>query len=145
MINKTISSLSLLSLLLVAGCQTVPYQGQARETKKRAQEGGTISLKENYRAEDRQVADEKMKANCAPLNFKVLEEGEIVVGQKTQTDSRDTKRDDTRGEVGSLFGIPVIAGEAGGKDSQSSSLTTALKEWQISYQCLDNTPKKVRK
>ncbi len=144
MINKTMCSLGVLSLLMVAGCQTVPYKGQARETKKRAQEGGTISLKENYRDEDRQVADEKMKANCAPLSFKVLEEGEIVVGQTTKTDSRDTKRDDTRGEVGSLFGIPVIAGEAGGKDSQSSSTTMAVKEWQITYQCQDAT-KKVRK
>jgi hypothetical protein len=78
------------------------------------------------------------------LSFKVLEEGEIVVGQTTKTDSRDTKRDDTRGEVGSLFGIPVMAGEAGGKDSQSSSTTMSVKEWQITYQCQDAT-KKVRK
>ena len=142
MMKQTMICISLLSLFAV-GCQTMPYQGQARETKKRPQEGGVISLKENHRAEDRQVADDKMKANCQPLSVKILEEGEIVVGQKTETDSRDTRRDDSRAEVGTLFGLPVMAGEAGGKDTKSSATTTALREWQISYQCTDG--KKVKK
>lgn len=142
MMKQVLLSAGALGLLFMIGCQTVPYQGQARETKKRPQEGGMISLKENYRPEDRQKADEKMKLNCQPLPFRVLEEGEVVVGQKVETDSRDTKRDDTRSEVGNLFGIPVISGEAGGKDSKSSSTTTALREWQITYQCENKKAKR---
>jgi hypothetical protein len=124
-------------LSFVVGCQTVPYKGQARETKRKPQEGGIISLKENFRPEDREVADEKMKSNCQPLPFRVLEEGEIVVGQKVQTDAHATKRDDSREKIGSLFGVPVVSGQNAGVDSSGSSTTTAIHEWQISYQCGD--------
>ena len=124
-----------LCLLLAAGCQTVPYQGQARETKKKPQEGGLIALKENFRDEDRAVAETKMRNNCAPNPFKVLEEGEVVVGQKTDSSTRDTDRKSTESQVGNLFGMAIMSGEAGGKDSKSSSTTTSLKEWQISYVC----------
>ena len=130
------------SLVLLSGCQTVPYQGQARETKKKPQEGGVISLKENFRDEDRQKADEKMTKNCYPKSVKIVEEGKVVVGQKVDTGSTDTRRDDSRKTVGSLFGMPLVSGEAAGTNTQSSSTTTALKEWQIAYAC-DQT--KVRK
>ena len=130
------------TLGLLTSCQTVPYQGQARETKKKPQESGIITLKENFRDEDRQKAEEKMKTNCSPLMFRIVEEGEIVVGQKIDTGTSETKRDDTRSEVGSLFGIPVIAGENGGKDMNSSSTTTNLREWQISYVCDSKKSKK---
>ncbi|HWU44482.1 MAG TPA: hypothetical protein VN132_13620 [Bdellovibrio sp.] len=133
-----------LCFLFLAGCQTVPYQGQARETKLKPKEGGIIALKENFRDEDRAVAEQKMRRNCDPLPFRILEEGEAVVGQTTNSNTHDTKRDDSRSTVGTLFGLPITSGEAGGKDSSSSSTTTALKEWQITYQC-EAAQKKVKR
>ncbi len=133
--NKILAIVTLAATVVVTSCQTTPYQGQARDTKKKPQESGVISLKENFRDEDRQKADEKMKSNCNPLTARIVEEGEIVIGQKVDTGSSETKRDDSRTDVGSLFGIPLTSGKAGGKDVNSSSTTTALREWQISYVC----------
>jgi hypothetical protein len=149
--NKGKEMISKIELKLVAGafllclsaCQTMPYQGQAREVKKKPKESGVISLKENFRDEDRAIAEMKMNNNCAPNAVRILEEGEAVVGQKVLTDSRDTHRDNSQAQVGSLFGVPVMSGDAGGKDSSSSSTTVALKEWQISYQC--DTAKKAKR
>lgn len=123
------------ALVLMTACQTVPYQGQARDVKRKPKEGGLIAIPVDYRPEDRYKADEKMRNNCAPLVVKVTNEEEAVVGQKTETDSRDTHREKNESQVGSLFGIPMVAGDAGGKDTKSSATTTSIKEWQISYQC----------
>lgn len=120
--------------LLLSGCQTVPYQGVARDVKKKPMEGGIVAVPLDPRAEDRTKAEEKMKQTCNG-NYKVLEEGEVVVGQKTNSNSRETKRDRDQTQVGSIFGLPVMAGDAGGKDSNMESTTSQVKEWQISYNC----------
>ena len=103
--------------------------------KRKPQENGIIALKQNYRPEDRQKADEHMKTNCAPYPFKVVEEGEAVIGQSTTSNARESDRKSTETQVGSLFGVPLMSGDAGGKDTQSSSTVTQLKEWQIQYEC----------
>jgi hypothetical protein len=79
-----------------------------------------------------------MARNCSPLKPIVMEEGEAVVGQKTDASSRETKRDSTEHKVGSLFGVPLMSGEKEGKDSATSSVTTQIKEWHISYKCSSN-------
>lgn len=122
-------------MLFITGCQTVPYEGKARDVKRRPQIDGVISLAVDHRPEDRSKAEEKMKANCGVYPVKVLEEGEVAVGQAVQVSGKETERKSTEAEVGKLFGIPLISGEAGGKDTSTSSVTTSIKEWQISYKC----------
>ncbi len=133
--KQTSLYLTLGSVMLLAACQTVPYQGEARNVKRKPQENGVIALKENYRPEDRQKADEYMKSNCAPYPFKVSEEGEAVIGQATTSNERQNNRKSTETQVGALFGIPLMSGDQGGKDTQSSSTVTQLREWQIQYNC----------
>ncbi len=126
---------SILALAVFQGCQTVPYQGEARDVKKKPQDSGIIAIKPVHRPEDRQRADQLMQTNCAPFMVKVLEEGEVAVGSETKGSTRESDRANSQHQVGSLFGIPVIGGDKGGKDSESNTVTTAIKEWQISYQC----------
>lgn len=121
--------------LIYSGCQTVPYEGQARDVKRKPQEEGVIAIPTNYKDEDRSKAVQKMQSNCTPGVYKILEEGEVTVGQETKSSGRETDRASTE-KTGSLFGIPIVSGEAKGKNTESSQVTTSLKEWQISYRCL---------
>lgn len=121
-------------LLGLTACQTV-YVPQARDVKRKPKASGTIALPLNHRDEDRQKAESMMSQNCAPVRAHVLEEGEVAVGQETKSSSNETNRDDSRTKVGSLFGLPVMSGEAGGKNTNQSSTVTQIKEWQISYEC----------
>jgi hypothetical protein len=122
-------------LVLLSGCATQPYMGQARDVKRKPQDGGVVSIPTNFRDEDRARAEDKMRSNCGQKPFQVLEEGEIAVGEETKTSGRETDRASTETSVGSLFGMNIISGEAGGKDTSSSSVKTAVKEWHISYKC----------
>ncbi len=125
-----------LGTVFMVGCQTVPYQGQARDIKRRPNADGVIGIPLNFRDEDRAKAEVKMKGNCNPSAFQVLEEGEVVVGQETKTSGKETDRASSEKKVGSLFGLPLMSGEAGGKNTESSQVTTSVKEWQISYKCV---------
>lgn len=126
--------LATLCACLFSACQTV-YVPKAREVKKKPRSNGIIAMPTSYRPEDRQRAEELMKQNCSPLSVSIVDEGEAVVGQETKSNMNTTNRDDSRSNVGNLFGIPVVAGSAGGTDSQASSVTTQIKEWQVSYNC----------
>lgn len=121
---------------VLSGCQTVPYQGQARDIKRKPQEEGVVAIPLNFRDEDRLKADQRMQSNCSPGQFKVLEEGEVAIGQETKSSGKETDRRSTEHQVGKLFGIPVTSGEAGGKNTESSQVVTSIKEWQISYRCI---------
>lgn len=123
-------------LALLAGCQTFQYQGQARDVKRRPNDGGIIAMRVNFNELDRAVAEQKMKANCPSSEVKIESEEEVVVGQKTEAQSRDTNRESNQQQVGSLFGVPLVSGDAGGKDTSVSSTTTQVKEWQIVYKCV---------
>lgn len=126
--------LGLVLMLGLAGCQTM-YVPNAREVKKRPQSGGTIAMPTTYRTEDRDKAESLMKRNCEPMKVKIADEGEVVVGQSTQTNSNSTNRDDTRRDAGSLFGIPMTTGNASGVETQNNAVTKQLTEWQITYAC----------
>jgi len=125
--------------LVYSGCQTVPYEGQARDVKRKPQEEGVIAIPTNYKDEDRNKAVQKMQSNCTPGSYKILEEGEVVTGQETKTSGKETDRASTERSAGKLFGMNLMTGEAGGKNTESSQITTSTKEWQISYRCLAST------
>jgi hypothetical protein len=122
--------------LFVTACQTMPYEGQAREVVKKPQVEGVVAIPINYRNEDHDKAIGKMTANCQPGEYKITEEGEAIVGQETKSNGKETDRASTEKSYGKLFGIPLSGGEAAGKNTESSQVTTSVKEWQIRYKCL---------
>lgn len=138
--GKSLQVLGSLGLvILFTGCQTMPYQGVARDIKRKPSVEGVVAIPLNFRDEDRSKAEQKMASNCGAGQYKVLEEGEVAIGQKTDSSGKETDRKSTQTQVGSLFGIPLTSGDAGGKNSESSQTTTQIKEWQIAYKCLAST------
>lgn len=130
--NKILKTAALTTIL--CACQTV-YVPQARDVKRKPQTGGIIAMPTNFKPEDRQKADLLMKQNCGDLSVKIADEGEVVTGQSTKSNSNSTNRDDSQHEAGNLFGIPVIAGTGSGVESSNTAITTQLKEWQVAYDC----------
>lgn len=126
----------LISLILLSGCQMLEYKGQARDVKRRGGQGGILALPHSPRAEDQKIAEEKMRSACGALPYRILEEGEVVVGSKSVQSSKATNRDDTRRDAGTFLGMPVTSGEASGIETQTSSTTESVKEWQIQYECV---------
>ena len=125
---------------LVSGCATLPYQPYAREVKKKPSEGGLIALKTEHRPEDRARADSLMAANCgSDAIVKVKEEGEAVVGEKTNTSQN--KYQENRDTGFKLGGITFANGGTRPEENTNSvSETVQLKEWHISYECVANAP-----
>jgi hypothetical protein len=135
--------LALTILLGLTACQTVPYQPYARDVKKKPNQNGTIALKLEHRDEDRAKAQMMMEANCRPAPVKVLEEGEVVIGQESSTNSSTAKHaGESPQSMGSFLGIPLTSGGKDPSESTNSKVsTTQLKEWQISYECVQNQKK----
>lgn len=128
-------TLVIFSLVTLAGCQTIPYEGKARNVSLKPKQQGVISIPTEFRDEDRTKAETLMAKNCSPLAPEVVSEGEIAVGTKTNSTDQTTNRKSNEVKMGSLFGIPVVSGDEGGTNSSSSSTVTQLKEWHISYKC----------
>jgi hypothetical protein len=130
-------SLAATMTYVLVGCQAMPYQPYARDVKKKPQQGGVIALKPEHREEDSAKARQMMASNCATLPVKVLEEGEVAVGQETKSANTTSQNRGTRSEqVGSLFGLPIsTVGTSPTQDTSGSSTVTSIKEWQISYEC----------
>lgn len=120
---------------LISACATVPYEPYAREVKKKPREGGTIALKEIHRPEDRARADYLMSANCGENVVKVDDEGEVVVGAKTNTSSNKHQTNESE-SVFSIGGIAFASGARPGENTNTQSETSQVKEWQINYQCI---------
>ena len=125
-----------IATLWVSGCATIPYEGQARDIKLKPRMEGVIGIPNNPKPEDRNKAEERMRVNCGAGAYEVLEEGEVVVGQETTTNARQTDRANTQAPIGKIFGMKMLAGDPGGQDTKSTAVTTAVKEWQISYKCV---------
>lgn len=125
-------SLSALVLAFMAGCATAPYQPYAREVKRKPEEGGLIALKTEHRPEDRAKADYIMRSNCGSAQAKVMEEGEVVVGEKTDSVAKEGQ---DQKEAFTLGGIKFFSNDKENKTTTSSE-KTQLKEWQIAYQCI---------
>lgn len=125
----------IMATTLVVGCASMPYQPYAREVKKKPREGGVIALKTEHRPEDRQRADFLMAANCgADVLVNVQEEGEVAVGERTNSSA--SKTNSQRDEGFSLGGIKFVSGVKPSEDTATSSETVQLKEWQIAYNCV---------
>lgn len=114
----------------------MPYQPYARDVKKKPSEGGVIALKTEHRAEDRAKAEQMMNTNCGgELVAKIAEEGEVVVGEKTKSISDSRQQNEQNGF--NLGGIKFLTG--GTTPVNNTNTTTekeAVKEWQISYNCV---------
>jgi hypothetical protein len=131
---------ALVAMLIVSGCQTVPYQGVARDVKRKPGVGGTIAVPSNPRQEDRDRAAQAMISNCGNGNYKVTEEGEVVTGETTQASTRNDYRHSTQHQSGSFLGMPIVSGDPAGTDSSTTATKTQLKEWQIAYECSPAAP-----
>ena len=129
------AALVVTSALLVTACQTMPYQGSARDVKRKPGVGGTIAVPMNPQQADRDRATEHMISNCGNGNYKITEEGEVVVGESTQSDQRNSYRDNNQHQAGSFLGMPVYSGDAGGVDTHATQTRTQMKEWQLGYEC----------
>ena len=117
-------------LLGLVSCVTVPYQPYAREAKKKPGVSGTVAMKLERRAEDEALAQSHMAKNCGSKKVNVDEEGEVVVGE--QTDSTVQKSAGSKSD----FAMSGFAfGSKPTEDSSGSSTKTALKEWHITYSC----------
>ena len=125
-----------LAFLGIVGCQTMPYQPYARDVKKKPQSGGTIALHAEHRDEDRAKATQMMSSTCGSNEVKVVEEGEVVVGQTTNTNANQNSNYGNKQQVGTLFGMPVTSGSDASTNVNSTATTTQLKEWQITYECV---------
>ena len=122
--------------LFLSGCATAPYQGQAHDIKRKPQVEGVVGIPVNFRDEDRAKAEQHMQSNCGTTGYKIMEEGEVAIGETTKSSGKETNRDSTKHQVGSLFGMPLTSGENGGKNTEGTQTTTSIKEWQISYRCV---------
>ena len=126
------------AIVIVSSCQTLPYQPYARDVKKKPAQNGIIALKAEHRDEDRAKATVMMQSNCGPTPVKVLEEGEVVIGQESTTNSTTSKNaGESSVSMGSFLGLPLTSGGKDPSDSTSGKVSTSqLKEWQISYECV---------
>lgn len=122
--------------LIVAACQTLPYQPQARDVKRKPGKEGVVALNQNHRPEDRALAEKMMTQNCSGKEVKVIEEGEVVIGEKTKsTGSQSHDAGEQKRQAGTLFGLPLMTGRNASTESSSESEKVQMKEWQISYEC----------
>ncbi|RYZ71799.1 MAG: hypothetical protein EOP09_04105 [Proteobacteria bacterium] len=126
---------SLVALIVLASCATMPYQPYAREVKRQPLTSGIIALKETHQAEDRSKADQLMSANCGSKLVKVLDEGEIATG--TATTANQKKTNDQERQGGMQWGAFTFGGEdKNAENTAVNSTTTTLKEWRINYECV---------
>ncbi len=130
-----------IAILALAACQTMPYQPYARDVKRKPNQSGVIALKTEHQEEDRQKAMAMMNSNCQPLPAKIVEEGEVAVGQESTSNSNTSKTDGhSSQQVGNFFGIPVMSTGSKPTESTNSTISTkTIKEWQINYECVANT------
>lgn len=135
----SVRNLILVSLAAaLTACQAMPYQPYARDVKKKPGTGGIIALKPEHRDEDTMKAQQMMAANCGTHPVKVVEEGEVAVGQEVKSNADTTHNAGTNSQpMGTFFGLPVTSvGTAPSNSTSGTSVTTAVKEWQINYECL---------
>ena len=133
--KKTVTAAVLAGVSLFVACAHVPY---AREVKKRPSTGGVIALNPHHTSEDRLKADSLMQTNCAGKDVQVTEEGEVAVGTRTQASSSSSYNNNNNNNTNSGFSLGGIAfgSSAPTQNSNVSSETTTMKEWQISYECV---------
>lgn len=128
--GKTYQLLAL-GLLFTSCAGMFEYRPYARNVKKKPGKSGIIALKLEHRDEDRTLADSLMKRNCGSKKIEITDEGEVVVGSVTKSNTE--KRDSTERVSGKFFGMDVISGNPASQSTQSE--TVSKKEWQLKYIC----------
>ncbi len=68
-----------------------------------------------------------MLSNCQPGQYRIVEEGEAVIGQEVKSTGKETDRDSTKTKVGSLFGVPLMSARPEVRIPKSSQVTTSVK------------------
>jgi hypothetical protein len=123
--------------LVLTACQTRPYQPYARDVKRRPGKGGIVALNQTHRPEDRALADQMMGSNCNGKKVNVLEEGEVVTGEKTRSSASQTSDQGHKSkQVGTLFGLPITSSsQSPSTETSTESEKIQTKEWQIGYEC----------
>ena len=132
---KRLSLCAAVGVLALVGCQTVPYQPYARAVKMKPDQGGVIALHSEYRDEDKAKALDMMRTACGANPYKITEEGEVVVGQTTNTNTNENTDYGNKHQVGTFLGLPVTTGSDRQNNVNSNATTTQLKEWQMTYEC----------
>ncbi|MFL5251256.1 MAG: hypothetical protein ACJ783_08435 [Myxococcales bacterium] len=118
-------------LLVLAGCAMAPPpQAYAREVKRKPQSSGVIALHQPSTPGDRALADSMMKSNCGGSAVKVLDEGEVDIGEHAEGEAHKEKGQKEE----KWFGIIPVKDEKPDQNKTSTN-TTKLKEWQIVYEC----------
>lgn len=129
-VRRSIFASLVATLAFITGCAIVPY---AREVKKKPTEGGVVAMRTHHTPEDRAKAESMIASNCGANNYKILEEGEVVVGEKTHSTSN--KSTDTSNSQPLRWGSLTFGSSTPTENTNTSSETVQIKEWQISYQC----------
>ncbi len=114
--------LSLVMMLALAAC------GSARLVSQ--DPSGTTFALEGDRNKAMDDANAQMTAQCGPGAYHMVQQGEVVIGEDTFTQS-----DTQYGEKTSRNGRRT----RGGANTQQQSSTRAAKEWQITFAC-NNAP-----
>jgi hypothetical protein len=133
--KKGLFLLGLAVIVAGVGCSHVPY---AREVKKKPSDSGIIALHTNPTPEDRAKADSIMQMNCAGKEVKVTEEGEVTVGTKTLSSGSSAMGNPNENGFLTLGSGPAV-------NTYGNSETSAVKEWQISYECIGSKVDKQKK
>ena len=107
------------------------YRPYARNVKKKPGRSGVVALKLEHRKEDRDLALNFMNDNCGQKKSQITDEGEVVIGTTTNSNSKNREGGVTN--FGSVFGIPLKSQSA--DTTSSTSTTIQQKEWQITYKC----------
>lgn len=127
---KPMMTLAILSL--VTSCAGMnQYRPYARNVKKKPGRSGVVALKLEHRKEDRDLAMTYMNDNCGKKVSTIMDEGEVVIGTTTSSNSKTREGGTT--SFGSMFGIPLSSTSA--DQTSSTSTVTQRKEWQITYKC----------
>jgi len=125
----TVSSLFVVALV---GCamDAKPVQPYAREVKRKPQTSGVVALHQNPTPEDRKLAETMMKSNCGEAPVKVVDEGEVDIGEHSEGTALKEKGQKEE----KLFGLISYKDEKPDQD-KTKTTTMKVKEWQIVYEC----------
>ncbi len=109
-------------LLVVALSMAVSNCASVRVVKSKPGRGGVLAIKEGLFGEPAgDIADKTMQRNCR-RGYRVVEEGEHVIGSRTKTSGREKQK-------GSLLA------SSSEKSMHSDSETMDKTEWRIKYRC----------
>lgn len=114
-------------LLTLNSCMTPP-QPYAKTVEMEPGKGGIIMIHPSEDPIAHQKAEGMMQSNCAGKKYQILKEGETKVG----TASSGTTQNNSK-EAGFFEKLSGISNKT---ESQTSTATTDITEWRITYKCM---------